>query len=154
MMDRGRRNARTLALALASAFVTLNCSVVDRGAGSGGVAPGVGTTLLPSKGSPIIYFRILFHVGSIDDPAGKEGLAALTARLLAEGGTRSLNYSQVLEALYPMAAQMASQADKEVIVITGQCHRDHLERFYPILRDAVLDPRFDPQDFARALVSG
>ena len=149
MMDRGRRNARTLALALASAFVTLNCSVVDRGAGSGGASQGVSTTLLPSSGSPIIYFRILFHVGSIDDPAGKEGLAALTARLLAEGGTRSLNYSQVLEALYPMAAQMSSQVDKEVIVITGQCHRDHLDRFYPILRDAMLDPRFDPQDFGR-----
>jgi zinc protease len=88
-------------------------------------------------------------VGSIDDPAGKEGLASLTARMLAEGGTRSLTYSQVLEALYPMAAQIGVQADKEVVVITGRCHRDHLDRFYPILRDTILDPRFDGQDFTR-----
>jgi len=106
-------------------------------------------TLLPSSGSPIVYFRILFHAGSIDDPPGKEGLAALTARMLGEGGTRPLTYSQILETLYPWAARIGAQADKEVVVITGECHRDHLERFYPLLRDAILDPRFDPRDFSR-----
>src|SRR5207249_1083479 len=89
-------------------------------------------TLLPSSSSPIVYFRILFHAGSIDDPLGKEGLAALTARMLGEGGTRPLTYSQILEALYPWAARIGAQADKEVVVITGECHRDHLERFYPL----------------------
>jgi zinc protease len=82
-------------------------------------------TLLPSSNSPIVYFRILFKVGSQDDPAGKEGLTALTAALLAQGGTRSLTYSEVLEALYPMAARIDYQADKEVVVVMGQCHRDH-----------------------------
>jgi len=106
-------------------------------------------TLLPSKNSPIVYFRILFKVGSQDDPAGKEGLTALTTALLAQGGTRSLTYSEVLETLYPMAARIDYQADKEVVVVTGQCHRDHLDRYYPILRDAVLKPRFDPADFSR-----
>jgi zinc protease len=151
MMDaRGYRNAGTLALAFASALVTLHCSVADRGSVDGSASsPGVKTTLLPSKGTPIVYFRILFRTGSMDDPAGKEGLAALTARMLGEGGTRTLTYSEVLDALYPMAAQIGVQADKEVVVITGQCHRDHLNRFYPILRDAVLDPRFDGQDFDR-----
>jgi len=150
MMDRRHRNAGTLALAFASALMTLHCSVADRGSVSGGAtAPGVKTTLLPSRNSPIVYFRIFFHLGSIDDPAGREGLAALTARMLGEGGTRSLSYSQVLEALYPMAARIGVQADKEVVVITGQCHRDHIDRFYAILRDSILDPRFDPQDFSR-----
>ena len=106
-------------------------------------------SLLPSKNSPIVTFRILFRVGSIDDPAGKEGLTALTASMLAQGGTRSLNYPELLEALYPMAARIDFQVDKEVVVITGQCHRDHLDRYYPLLRDAVLDPRFDEQNFTR-----
>ena len=146
-----RRSSPALALVVASAVFSLNCSVVDRGAAGPGGTPAVRvkTTLLPSKGSPIVYFRILFHVGSIDDPPGKEGLASLTAAMLGNGGTRSMTYSQVLEALYPMAARVGVQADKEVVVITGQCHRDHLGRFYPILRDALLEPRFDPQDFGR-----
>ena len=151
MMDRRHRNAGTLALALASTLMTLHCSVADRGTSSGSAAPaaGVKTTLLPSQDSPIVYFRILFRIGSFDDPAGKEGLTSLTVRMLGEGGTRSLTYSQVLEALYPMAARIDVQADKEVVVIAGRCHRDHVDRFYPILRDAILDPRFDPQDFSR-----
>ena len=130
MMDRRHRQAGTLAMALASALMTLHCSVGDRGAPRGSAAPAaaVRTTLLPSKDSSIIYFRILFRTGSIDDPAGKEGLASLTARMLGGGGTRSLTYSQVLEALYPMAAAIGVQADKEAVVITGRCHRDHIDR--------------------------
>ncbi len=130
--------------------MTLHGSPADAApAGGGSPRSGVRTTLLPSKSSPLVSFRILFRVGTIDDPAGREGLASLTARMLGEGGTRSLSYSQLLEALYPMAARMGVQADKEVVVVTGQCHRDHLDRFYPLLRDAILDPRFDGQDFAR-----
>src|SRR5437867_9314984 len=150
MIYRGRRTAGTLALAVTSAVLNSRCAVTDRSTGGGGnAAAGIRTTLLPSKEIPIVYFRILFHVGSMDDPAGKEGLAALTARMIGEGGTRSMTYSQVLEALYPMAARIAVQADKEVVVITGQCHKDHLNRFYPILRDATLAPRFHPRDFTR-----
>jgi zinc protease len=145
-----RRNAGTLALAVTSALMALHCAVGDRGAAPGGSpAPGIKTTLLPSANSPIVYFRILFRVGSIDDPAGKEGLASMAARMLGEGGTRSLTYSQLLEALYPMAARIDVQADKEMVVISGRCHRDHLDRYYPLLRDVLLDPRLDSQDFER-----
>jgi len=126
------------------------CSGSQRATGPNlSTSEGIDVTLLPSKNSPIVYFRILFKVGSQDDPAGKEGLTALTTALLAQGGTRSLTYSEVLETLYPMAARIDYQADKEVVVVTGQCHRDHLDRYYPILRDAVLKPRFDPADFGR-----
>ncbi len=34
-------------------------------------------------------------------PQGKEGLAALTAAMVAEGGTKSLTYDQLLEAVLP-----------------------------------------------------
>jgi zinc protease len=112
-------------------------------------ASGVKVTLVPSGNSPLIHFRILFQVGSIDDPPGKEGLVALTAQMMVEGGTRSLSYLEVLDALYPLAARIGARADKEVVVITGECHRDHVDRFYPIFRDAILEPRFDPQDFSR-----
>ena len=109
----------------------------------------VSTTLLPSPLSPLVSFRILFRIGSVDDPPGKEGITSLTAALLAEGGTRSLAYPELLEALYPMAARIDAQADKEAVVLIGQCHRDHLERFTPLLLDVLLQPRFDPADFAR-----
>lgn len=107
------------------------------------------TTLLPSKESPLVAFRILFHAGSIDDPAGKEGLSALTAAVIGQGGTRKLTYQRVIETLYPMAADISVQSDKEVTVLIGNVHRDHLEPFYEILSRLILEPRFDPEDFKR-----
>ena len=35
--------------------------------------------------SPLVSFRILFMTGSASDPKGKEGVASLTAAMLAEG---------------------------------------------------------------------
>src|SRR6516165_1463580 len=69
--------------------------------------------LLPGT-SPLVTFRILFTTGSAFDPPGKEGLAALTASMLAEGGSRSMSYDQIVQALYPMASSVNSQVDKEM----------------------------------------
>ncbi len=43
--------------------------------------------LLPVAADPTVSFRILFNVGSQNDPPGKEGLAALTAEVIARGST-------------------------------------------------------------------
>jgi zinc protease len=93
--------------------------------------------------------RFVFAIGSVDDPAGKEGLAALTGALLAEGGTRTLSYEQLLDALYPMAAGIGVHVDREVTVVAGTVHRDHLDRYYELIREVVLEPRFDAKDFER-----
>ena len=60
--------------------------------------------IVESPGNPLVSFRFMFHTGSADDPAGKEGLNALTAMMISEGGTRDLSLVQVIEKLYPMAA--------------------------------------------------
>jgi zinc protease len=121
----------------------------------------VKTVLLPSDKTPFVAIRFLFATGSVDDPVGKEGLAALTGALLAEGGTKELTYEQLLAALYPMAAGIGVQVDREVTVVHGTVHRDHLDRYYALIRQVILEPRFDAKDFLRlrddqrnALVSG
>jgi len=116
----------------------------------GGARAGlVRKTLLPSPGSSLVALRILVETGAAYDPAGKEGLASLTATTMAEGGTPELTYSQVIEALYPTAAEIRVGVDKEVIVFSGTVHRDKLAEFYGIMKDVVLTPRFDPEDFER-----
>src|SRR5260370_22472875 len=60
------------------------------------------TVLLPNR-SPLVSFRILFMSGSAADPKGKEGLASLSAAMLAEGGSRTKTYSEITDAMYPMA---------------------------------------------------
>lgn len=108
----------------------------------------IASVLEPSQ-SPLVSFRLLFMTGAASDPAGKEGVASLTAALLSEGGSRALPYDQIVEAFYPMAAGFGSQVDKEMTVFAGTTHVDNLEKYYSIIRDMLLDPGFREDDFAR-----
>ena len=53
------------------------------------VAGAGGATLLHSPRDPLVALRIIVRAGSQDDPPGKEGLAALAASMVAEGGSKS-----------------------------------------------------------------
>ena len=103
---------------------------------------------LPGQ-SPIINFRFVFRCGSLNDPKGKEGAAALTAALLARGGSRSTPYSGIIEKFYPMAASVDDQTDQEMLTITGVTHLDNLEAYYTTLRDMLLNPGWRPEDLKR-----
>jgi zinc protease len=105
--------------------------------------------VLVKNQSPLVAFRILFRTGSSDDPAGKEGIADLTASMIAEGSTQKNDYPQILKLLFPMAASYNAQVDKDMIVISGVTHRDNLMPYYQLLRDAVLTPAFKKEDFDR-----
>jgi len=104
--------------------------------------------LLPNR-SPLVSIRILFMTGSAEDPKGKEGLASLTAAMLAEGGTRSKTYAQITDAMYPMATSFSSQVDKEMTVFAGTTHLDNLEKYYSLIREMLLEPGFRADDFQR-----
>ena len=105
--------------------------------------------VLEKNESPLIAFRIAFLTGSAYDPASKEGVAALTASLLSEGGTAKNEYKQILKLLFPMAAGYSSQVDKEMTVFIGVVHKDHLNNYYELLRDAILAPGWKQEDFDR-----
>jgi zinc protease len=105
--------------------------------------------ILIKNDSPLIAFRIMFRTGSAFDPKGKEGLASLTATLLTEGATQKNEYQRILEMLYPMAASYTSQVDKEMTVIRGVVHKDYVDAYYALLRDAILAPGFKQDDFDR-----
>lgn len=106
-------------------------------------------TQIPSPNSPLITFRIIVRSGAINDPKGKEGLNALTASLIAQGGTKDLTYSQVVDTLYPWAASVDAQPDYELTTFIGTIHRDHLDEYYRLLSNLLLHPRFDSTDFQR-----
>jgi zinc protease len=107
------------------------------------------STLLRSPTSPLVALRVLLRAGSQNDPPGKEGLAALTAAMVADGGTKSLTYDQLLEAFYPMAAGLAGVSHKEVTVFAGTIHRDNLGAFIPLVIEMITQPRLAPEDFER-----
>src|SRR4051812_10396831 len=107
------------------------------------------TVTLPNASSPLVAIQIRLAAGSIHDPAGKEGLAALTAMMIGQAGTQKRSYTDLLEALYPMAAGIDSATDREVTVIGGLIHRDRLADYTALLEEALLHPGFSQQDFER-----
>ena len=106
-------------------------------------------TLLQPSQSPLVTFRIVFNTGAAYDPAGQEGIAALTAAILAEGGTQRVPYAQILERMYPMATSLSWQVDKEMTVFHGTTHAANLTRYYNLVRDMILLPGFRDEDFQR-----
>jgi zinc protease len=114
-----------------------------------GPSAGIKTVQLPVEDDPTISFRIWFKVGSQNDPEGKEGLAALTANMLVEGATTENSYEQILEKMYPLASGYSASVDKEMTVFTGRIHKDNLESYYALFKDAILSPAFKQEDFDR-----
>ena len=106
------------------------------------------TVLVPNR-SPLVTLRILFLTGAADDPKGKEGVAALTAAMLAKGGSRQHSYDQIVESMYPMATSFDWQADKEMTVFAGTTHVDNLEHYYALIKEMLLDPGFRQEDLTR-----
>jgi zinc protease len=109
----------------------------------------VRTVFLPSPNDPLCAIRLYFSLGAVDDPAGKEGLASLTADVVGQGGTKARTYAEVLDALYPLAASIRIVADKESVVFSSTVHRDNVAKLADLLADQILTPRFADDDFTR-----
>ena len=106
------------------------------------------TVPLPSK-SPLVTFRIVVLAGAASDPAGKPGLAYLTAQMLADSGTKDLTYKQVTDMLFPMASSVNVQVDKEMVTFGGATHIDNLPGYYKLLKGRLLEPGWREDDFRR-----
>jgi zinc protease len=107
-----------------------------------------GTVFQPSQ-SPLVSLRIQFMTGSVDDPAGKEGVASLTATMISEGGSKRLTNKQITEQFNPMATGFGSQVDKEMTTFVGQTHVDNLPKYYDLISQMLLEPGFREDDFSR-----
>lgn len=98
---------------------------------------------------PIVAYNIWFKVGSANDPKGKEGLANLTAQLMADAATTKNTYSAILEQLYPMATAYGTKVDKEMTTFQGRVHKDNITKYNELFLDAILNPAFNEDDFNR-----
>ena len=112
------------------------------------VQAGYPTVELPSASS-LIRFKLMFSGGSSHDPVGKEGLAALTAAMITEGGSKELLIDEISRALFPLAASFSAQIDREVTVFTGVAHADVLDQFLSVALPQLTTPGFREDDFAR-----
>jgi len=106
-------------------------------------------TLLQPGSSDLIDVTWWFNTGSMQDPQGKKGLAALTSMMITNGGTVSRTYNDIQQAMYPLAAGFGSSVDKELLAFRGNVHRDNLNRWYALVSEQLLQPGWREEDFKR-----
>ena len=102
-----------------------------------------------TNSSPLVDVNWLFNTGAAADPAGKKGVAALTAAMLAKGGSETMSYKDIQKALYPLAGSFGYQIDKEMISLRGRVHKDNAAQWYELVSEQLLNPGFREDDFKR-----
>jgi zinc protease len=97
---------------------------------------------------PLVAFTLLVRRGASSDPAGKDGLAAVTADMLDEGsGERSS--IQMHEALARLGAQFDTDIGSDATVASVTVLSRFTEPVLGLLADVVVRPALRGNDFAR-----
>jgi zinc protease len=97
---------------------------------------------------PLVAFTLLVRRGAASDPAGKEGLAAVTADMLDEGsGDRSA--IEMHEGLARLGAQFDTDIGSDATVASVTVLSRFSQRALALLSDIVVRPALRETDFAR-----
>jgi len=104
--------------------------------------------VMPSARLPLVDFRLVMAAGAVNDPAGKEGIAHLTAELLTQGaGARSAK--QIAEDIAFVGGTLSSSAGAEQTVLACEVLRKDFDLGLELLRDAVVAPTFPDDEIGR-----
>ncbi|WP_372769361.1 M16 family metallopeptidase [Pseudoalteromonas sp.] len=148
-IDSGRTTVTMSALKSVKGFeqeVDLNGAVAEMSKPQGDAKFSV---LDMRSSSPLVDVNLLFYTGAAADPEGKKGLAAITANMIARGGSESRTYKEIQKALYPIAGSFGVQIDKEMVSFRGRVNKDKVDEWYKIVSDQLLNPGWREDDFKR-----
>ncbi len=98
--------------------------------------------LVEKREVPLVAFSARVRGGSLGDPEGKEGVAALTAELLQKGaGPRDAN--QFAEAVDSVGGLLSVSPGRESLDISGQFMARDTALMVELLSDLLQRPRFE-----------
>ena len=110
---------------------------------------GIRLVTAPVAKLPVVTVLVVVAAGSTNDPAGKEGVAALTAGTLLEGSER-FDGAELAEKFEQLGTSVESGADWDsafikITVLSGQ-----LEQATKLLGEAISSPVFPEREVERA----
>ena len=102
----------------------------------------------PSDALPIVDLEIALPVGSLQDPAGQEGLAQLTGHLMRRG-PRGLSQERFEDRLASLGARMSVEVSMRSTRVRATVLRRNLEPLLTLLADVVWRPALRGNDFSK-----
>jgi predicted Zn-dependent peptidase len=99
---------------------------------------------------PLVSIALTVRTGSWLEPAGKEGLAAMTGSQLRRGGTKSLSAEALDERLDFLAAQVSSGIGATAGSAGLNCLADNLDDSLKLFVEMLKEPRFQEDRLALA----
>lgn len=100
------------------------------------------------KALPSVYLQLVIESGSLLDPEGKEGLAALTTECLLTG-TRRRTAAQISEEIDFTGGTLAVKSGKDYTSISLIVLKKALPTGLELLSDILTQPAFRPKEMAK-----
>jgi predicted Zn-dependent peptidase len=111
---------------------------------------GLTVLLLEKHDTPLISMSLTLRSGSVYDPAGKEGVAALTSQLLRRG-TESRTADKASDELDAMGMQFGSSAGPDSTTVYADFLKKDAAAALPLVADIELHATFPDVEVSREL---
>ena len=109
---------------------------------------GIRLVTAPVAKLPLATVLVIVDAGSVNEPRGKEGIAALTAAGLLEGTTQ-FDGAELAEKFEQLGTSLESGADWDSAVIKITTLSDRLEAATRLLGEVISSPVFPEREIAR-----
>lgn len=99
--------------------------------------------ILPDKELPLVKIKAVVRTGSIYDPAGREGVAELTASMMGTGGVAGMSGDAVDEALESIAAVFHASVNRDSGSLSFSVLKKDLDRGFDLFSRILTRPSFE-----------
>lgn len=113
------------------------------------LANGLRVFVVSSSGEPAVTVRLVLNAaGTVHDPSGKPGVAAMTANLLTQG-TGKRTAQQIAEAIDFVGGSLAANVDRDGTYLTVSVVKKDLPLAMDVLSDVALHAAFQEEELER-----
>jgi zinc protease len=98
-----------------------------------------------TRTTPAVTILVGLRAGAFYDPVGREGSAALVARVL-DRGTESRSEAEIADELDGRGASLTVMAGRHQLTVSATCLSEDFDTIFSLLADVVRRPLFDPPE--------
>jgi zinc protease len=106
---------------------------------------GMTLLLVENHEEPTLSVSLSFRAGTVYDPAGKEGVAAIVAELLTKG-TPTRNAEQIAAAIEGVGGTIGASAGEDFLTVSTDVLSDHADLAFTLLGDVTQRATFPDQE--------